>query len=1231
MKKKRLCFRLPRGMREKIEKVMKLFWILMCVFTFSVSANTLAQQERVSLNLKDVAVRALFDEIQRQTNLYFVFNTELTDRLGQLSVNVKDETVENVLQQILKGTGLTYKFRGDLIVIQEEDKKKKASVEKRITGIVFDETRQPIPGVTVKLSSIANLTLGGTTDVNGRFRLTLPVKNGSLEFSFVGFKTQKVNFTEKTDSIRVVLEEDVNELDEVVALGYYQVDKRHLTSAVTSLKMDDIMRPGTSTLDQMLEGHVPGMIFMQNSGQVGATPKIKIRGTTTLLGNQSPLWVLDGIILTDPVNVDASEINSLDFVNLLGNAISGLNPDDIEKIDVLKDASATAIYGPQASNGVIVITTKKGKIGRPSVSYSISGTFRQRPRYTDRAVNVMNSQERINYSREIIEGKLEVPSLESWVGYEAAYSDYLHNKITRDEFNKKVRDMETANTDWLGILMQDTYSHAHTLSVSGGSENIRYYASLGFTDERGNIKGEENLRYTAMTRLNLNYDKFTMNFGLNASLMKKDYTPEGVGVTDYAYNTARSLSPYNENGSLWFYQRGELTKLDSRFNILNEMSNSYDKIDMDQIGLNISLGYKILPDLKADLTFSYTVSHTNRDIWYGEDSWYVLKQRRQYKETGEIDIAYTSNPVGGELQMDDTKNESYSTRLTLTYNRFLDAEQNHLLTANVIGELSSSKYTGFSIVRRCYMPDRGNIFNEIAYSTNASKAYTYYYKWLGSKEALGTLKDNLTRKVALIGSVSYCYKNSYILNANMRIDASNAFGDASNDRLLPIWSVSGRWNLDENVLSNTYWVNLLALRVSYGWQGNMSALGSHRLVIKKGDMNNKFNEYSSTIDNFPNPNLKWERTSTFNIGVDFSLFDNKLNGSVGYYYRYTRDAFFTKSVSPVNGVDEYTVNKGTLKNQGYELTLNFIPINTMGVVNGERRGFIWRFDPNFGSVLNQLIDKLKPKDKILQDELSYRDYLNGNVRVAGRPINTFYSYKFLGLNHNTGAPEFYGMNEYTEVNGEQVKTGEIYGEMDREEVFMTVMEHSGCREPFLQGGIDNYFGWRNWGLSFNLSYSIGSKIRLFRMYPNGGAVTSSEKNLRKELAHRWKRPGDELWTNVPGILKGETWKAAKNPWWNTYPSCFFGGTLWDVYDNSDLRVVSGNYLKLSSLALRYVVPESICRKLCMKSAYVSLSGTNLFTICSKKLKGQDPTQSGTTELINISVRPTYSFQLNVTF
>lgn len=1117
-------------------------------------------------------------------------------------------------------------------VVSEKEK------SKVLQGWVYDKNHQVLPGVTVK---VAGTSIGTSTNVKGWFRITLPMQRGTLEFSFIGFKKQLVNFTDKTDTLRIVLEEDLMELDEVtVSTGYYKVDKRHLTSSVTTLKMDDIMQPGVGTLDQMLEGRIPGMIFMQNSGQVGAVPKMKIRGTTTLLGSTAPLWVLDGVILTDPVNVDPASINDLDFVNLLGNAISGLNPEDIEKLDVLKDASATAIYGPKASNGVIVITTKKGKVGAPSVSYSLSGTFRQRPRYTDRSVDVMNSQERIDFSKEVVRKKQVIPDLSSYVGYEAAYNDYVNGVMSSDEFIRKVKFMETVNTDWLGLLMQDTYSHAHTLSVSGGSENVRYYTSLGYSNENGNLKGEENSRYSAMAKVDINYEKFVMSFNLNGNVQKKEYTPQEVGLMTYALNTARSVGAYNEDGSLMFYQRDNDLRHTylKPFSIINERKNTSDDIQSNAIGMSANIEYRVIPCLKAGVQFSYGISNFEERVYFGVKSWYAANLRKEYFPGSDNEgVASNSEmPIGGELRLNNTKNENYSVRVNLAFNKFLDKENAHQFQASVIGELSSTLYTGFAITKRGYIPERGMLFDDV----NLSDSWGYlefpnYDGWLKSDaSAKGILTHNLTRQVGLVGTLFYGYKDAYIFNANMRIDGSNKFGDTSNEKLNPIWSVSGRWNIHENLLSNKWWINTLALKASFDYQGNMSAQDSPNLIIQRKGTHWAFDELYSSIKYYPNPHLKWERTSTYNIELEYSLFNNKLVGNFSYYYRHTTDAFMSKTVSRINGVSSYTVNRGTLNNQGFEFDINFTPIENLGA-GGEKRGFVWRINPNFGSVFNQLVDKIKSKDKVLQDEIRYGDYLDGRVQVAGRPVNTFYSYKFKGLDPKDGRPTFYGTdaNEIvgTDKNGNEITRQKSYELMTLGDVCMEVMEHSGCREPFLQGSISNYLGWRNWGLSFNLAYSVGAKIRLLQMYgSNNSAVPAPVMNMRGEFVHRWRRPGDEEFTNVPGLLDAKSYEKTRTPWWNDKPY-EFAGTIWNMYDNSNVRVVSGDYLKLTSLSLRYIVPERICHKMYMKSAYLNVSGTNLFTLCSKKLKGQDPSQSGSSELINISVRPTYSLSLNVTF
>ena len=1239
MKKKRNGARSYLGISwRKMLMFMKFLSILLFGMCMSLHAKVLSQEAKVTLDMKNVALTTVLEELGKQSKCDFFYNYALMQSKGMVNVKAENLELGKVLEELLPKLGLTFTFDQNVIVIREKVSDEKSKFV-RVKGYVYDIHKQGMPGVTVK---VAGLPIGTSTNSKGWFVLDLPLQKGSLEFSFIGFKKQLINFTEKTDTLQIVLEEDLMELEEVtVSTGYYKVDKRHLTSSVTTLKMDDIMQPGVGTLDQMLEGRIPGMIFMQNSGQVGAAPKIKIRGTTTLLGSTAPLWVLDGVILTDPVNVDPASINDLDFVNLLGNAISGLNPEDIEKLDVLKDASATAIYGPKASNGVIVITTKKGKVGAPTVSYSLSGTYRQRPRYTDRSVDVMNSQERIDFSKEVVRKKQLVPNLTSYVGYEAAYNDYVNGVISPDEFIRKVKYMETVNTDWLGLLMQDTYSHAHTLSVSGGSENVRYYTSLGYSTENGNLKGEENNRYSAMAKVDINYNKFILSFNLNGNVQKRQYTPQEVGLMSYALNTARSVGAYNEDGSLMFYQRdNNLDHMYSKpFSIINERKNTDDDVQTNAISASANVAYRLIPSLKVGMQFSYGVSNFEEKVYFGEKSWYAANLKREYAP-GTANFGYiaanSGMPVGGELRLNNTKNENYSIRANLAFNKFLDKENCHQFQASVIGELSSTLYTGFAITKRGYIPERGMLFDDVNLSDSwGYVSYPDYDNWLKTNSAAkGILTHNLTRQVGLVGTLFYAYKDAYIFNANMRIDGSNKFGDASNEKLNPIWSVSGRWNIHENLLSNKWWINTLALKASFGYQGNMSAQDSPNLIVQRKGTHWAFNELYSSIKYYPNPHLKWEKTSTYNIELEYSLFNNKLVGNFSYYYRHTTDAFMSKTVSRINGVSSYTVNQGTLNNQGFEFDINYTPIENLGA-GGEKRGFVWRINPNFGSVFNQLVDKVKGKDKVLQDEIRYGDYLDGRVQVSGRPVNTFYSYKFTGLDSKDGRPTFYGTDADEIVgkdkNGNDLTRQRAYELMTLGEVCMEVMEHSGCREPFLQGSISNYLGWRNWGLSFNLAYSVGSKIRLLQMYgSNNSAVLPPVTNMRGEFVNRWQRPGDEEYTNVPGLLDAKSYNRTKTPWWNDKPY-EFAGTIWNMYDNSNLRVASGDYLKLTSLSLRYVVPERICHKMYMKSAYLNVSGTNLFTICSKELKGQDPSQSGSSELINISVRPTYSLSLNVTF
>ena len=317
-------------------------------------------------------------------------------------------------------------------------------------------------------------------------------------------------------------------------------------------------------------------------------------------------------------------------------------------------------------------------------------------------------------------------------------------------------------------------------------------------------------------------------------------------------------------------------------------------------------------------------------------------------------------------------------------------------------------------------------------------------------------------------------------------------------------------------------------------------------------------------------------------------------------------------------------------------------------MGADGKGFRWRFDPQLGQVMNKLIDKaVKTKDKSVRDDddITYSDYLNGTVQTVKRSLNGFYSYRFLGLDPKDGRPMFPNLEQVIGEGDDAVDYGEQFKLMTNEERYMSVMKYSGTRVPFLQGGILNSFSYNRFTLSINLSYSIGSKIRLLKLYPNVSGSNSTlapspMENARNEFLDRWRKPGDELNTKIPGILDNSEFMLTVGsfPWWKksayneTVNRKIIAENIWQMYDYSDIRVVSGDYLKIQNISLRYNLPEAICKKVRMRSAYVSLVGTNLHTFCNKKLKGQDPTtQSGSASTISMSIRPTYSFSLNVSF
>lgn len=1093
-----------------------------------------------------------------------------------------------------------------------------------VTGIVVDENGDPLPGATVKVQK--NGVFQTITNEEGKFSLSLPErfrteKQAHIDVSFIGYKSNRQQLNPGKSNYKVLLNNDPNSLDEVVITGFNNIDARKNTSAITSLKMEDILQPGMTNVTDALEGRVPDLMFMRNSGEVGTTARLRVRGTSTLIGNREPLWVLDGIPLTDPVGVTTEQLNDPDYINYIGNAISGINPEDIERIDILKDAAATALYGTRAANGVIVVTTKKGKIGKAHLSYAVQTKLVVRPRYSDHNINLMNSQERVRFGKELVDMHYSFPSQMTLVGYEGAYSQWMRGNISYEEFENQVHQYESVNTDWFKLLSREALTQTHTMSISGGSENTRYYGSLGYTSEQGVVKTQSASRYTGSINLQTDITRnFQVNFRFNASVNKNNYLPQGMDALGYAYKTTRALPAFNPDGSLYFYKRhsydvnpytwGSTYKYN--YNILNEIANASNTNNSNSLLASVNLVYRLKNLFEFNIAPSYQRSGSDNEVWWGEKSSYVahLKNGEYNDLPAEGKAGRSVLPYGGVLNTNHYTTENFNLRLQANYHQGFGSHLQHLVAATLGYEVTAYRNTGYSDETRGYYKDRGMKYISSLTNEEASK-FPYYADWLAQPHR--NLTNNKTNRLSGYLTLSYSYKDYYSLNANGRFDASNKFGSRSNEKFLPVWSVSGMMNLKELFMKKVHFVDDLRMRTSYGKTGSMIDGQTPNLLIRLGSLDAYYGENVSYVSALPNPNLRWEQTDQVNWGIDASFFARRLIFAADIYYKKTTDAFTTVNVPSTNGVKSYVMNGGDITNTGYSFSISGYPIKT--------RDWSWYMSTNYSFVRNKI-------DSDIINEYNLNDYLNGTALVGGESVGTFYSYQFLGLNPKNGVPVF---DDYADRR-------HLLEGKSMEEIVKLVMVNSGSREPNLNGSVYSTLTWKQLSLNTNFTYSLGNKIRKFTLYSDIISGISSENNVRKEFLERWRKPGDERYTNYPALI------SPGNPDFGSYINHWSGATpvdiqgfkqfarnVWDMYDYSDIRVLPGDYLRLSQLTLRYRMPVNVLKNTPFSDMSFDCSASNVFTICSGKLKGQDPTQSGFGAETVLSVRPSFTLGFRVTF
>ena len=1191
-KQKEPCHR--RHGTLKRERIMKLCVLLTCLFSFVVLAKASAQEERVNLDLKEVSLKTLFNEIQRQTALSFVYSTEVTGDLGKVTVKVNGETVESVLSQVLAGTGLTYRFEGDIIVIRRAERVAEPENDVKsvtVTGRVTDVKNQPLPGVTVQVKGV---THGTVTDVDGHYKLVVPhLKKFSLMFSFVGMKTQEIEYVGK-DTINVVMEEDVAEMDEVVVTGYQTVSRRESASSISTIKADEVMMAGVSSIDQMLQGTIPGMSVMMTSGEPSATPKIRIRGNATINGNKAPVWVVDGVILEQNVPFSSSDINSEDAEYLIGNAISGLNPRDIETITVLKDASATAIYGVRAANGVIVITTKRGAAGRPHVSYNGDLTINMKPSY--RRYDLMDSQERVKFAKYMIDMNVDYSKVPSGDNYESVYESWLSKEITDGEFQAAVNKLQMQNTDWFDLLFKRELTHTHTLTLSGGSENARYYVSAGYSNVKGGAIGSKTERYNVLAKVDVDYnDWLSFTTKVDYSSTSNTGYASSVNPMNYATTTSRTIPAYDADGSrhLIYQKEGNDVNDYIGYNILNELDYTGQSSQIDNLNALLSLNVLLWKGLKYEGTFSVAVGNTTTRDWAMAQSYYVSDIRGyEYGKYTEYDAEYFDSrlPYGGILTQGATRKTGYVLRNMLSYSRMFGV---HDVSASVGTEATRNKYVGTRTTGYGWDPEFGEVFNPVE-----TDQYKEFY-W----DNVPSNTNSLTQVASFFGIVSYCYNNRYVLNLNIRSDGSNKFGSDPKYRWLPTWSGAMKWIASsESFLRHVSWLNNLSFRASYGIQGNITDSATPNLIVQTGHRDGDTGLSTYNIVRLPNPELRWEKTRSWNVAVDFAFWDGRIQGNFEVYRKNTSDLITSRGVPASTGRTELDYNVGKMTNKGFEGYLDLTLLNL--------KDWHWRFGVNFGRNLNEVT---LANEESLSSMETVTEMLEGNLAMEGRPVGAMFSYHFAGLNQENGYPLFYTKD------GRKAHYAD-YADLE--------LVYSGSIFPKLSGGFSTDFSWKNMlYLSMSFAYSLGNVGRLPGYY-NGSAEIDPDYNYSEDWLKAWTGPGDDSVYPVPvtfddvndylGTESGSQYDLTTGM---SYPA------MYTMYDNSDLRVAKADFLKLRMVSLRYRMPKRLLDAVHLSSAELRLQATNLFTIANKKWKGFDPESEGA----NIPALPAYSLGLSVTF
>ncbi|WP_276372388.1 SusC/RagA family TonB-linked outer membrane protein [Chryseolinea sp. H1M3-3] len=1070
-------------------------------------------------------------------------------------------------------------FFGSLISVSAQ--------ETKVTGkVVSAKDGSELPGVNIQIKGTSQGTI---TNGLGTFELMVRSPNDTLIFSFIGYLTQQTIVGQRT-TVNIQLETDATELEEVVITGFQDVEKKLFTGSSVNLKMADLRITGMTDASQMLEGRVAGVTVDNVSGTFGTNPKIRIRGNTSINGDSQPLMVVDGVILEDLNSVSADDIITGNANTLTTSSIAGINPDDIQSYQVLKDASATALYGTRAKNGVIVITTKKGRSGATRVNYSGNLSFHLRPSYSQ--FDIMNSVDEMSVYRELYEkGLIDITTsvrAQNYGSLGKMFSliseheiDWGVNGTLNEEF---LNQYETANTDWFDVLFKDySLQQQHSVSLTSGTEKHNSYYSLSFLNDNGQTIADNVKRYAATAKNSFLFSpKLSLDLKLTANYrnqrvpgtQNRDFDPItgrfkrdfDINPLSYALNTSRAIRPYDSRGNLEYFRRNY-----APFNILRELELNYINIDVGDISTQADVTYNILENLSIRSTIQGRYATTKREhvihersnqaeAYRADDTQYIQDANTLlYKDPNDPTAPpKVVLPEGGFNNIDEDELKYFYVRNSLDWSTTINSIHNITVLAG-----QEIKYTN-------RLSRRADGIGVVYESGGVVRTDPLMIDFLNRQGiSIFELSTDRERFAGFFLNGAYSFNDKYVFNGTIRYDGSNRLGKSNAARYLPTWNVSAAWNLDKESFMNLSFLDYLKLRATYGLSANLGP-NTSALLNLRSDVTLRPSDAESYlyIQDLENSDLTWEKLKEFNVGIDYGIYNSNITGTVDVYARNSYDLIGLFQTSGVGGNAFKNGNYADMRSEGFEVSLN--------TVNLRRGDFSWMTNFNIGY----------SRDRITRLEFNPRlgdAIVQGGAAVLGGPRRGLFSTKFAGLDYR-GIPQFY------DGDGEIVYNFDL---QDRDNLTQ-ILKYEGPAEPRGAGGFGNIFNYKNFSLNVFLSFKFDYKIRLDDAFR---PTYTDFNSLSKSFINRWMVPGDENITNVPVILDRQIANGTNADLRSAY----------DLYNKSTVRVANGDYIRLKSVRLSYTIPGRWYQRIGATNAQISVEGQNLMLLYSdKKLNGQDP-------------------------